>query len=200
MAIPDKETVRRVLAINDRGIACRRAVEQAWATVKASYAEKSWWRRKSTRAALVWEHSVHNAIAALAHDPGVRVVAHHDTNSFIFDDTVLLRFKKADVQLLSGNYPTLLARLFHSHGRDLFGHEGLHRVEIAHVLNRFQTELSWIGVVAREAKRVLWQLEFDSGGGTVVPLPLPDRSGPAADTVLRPVKPEKHEKRDDEIQ
>src|SRR5690348_13986070 len=73
MSIPDKETVRRVLAINNRGAACRRAVEQAWATVKTSYMEKSWWRRKSTRAALIWEHSVNNAIAALAEDRGVRV-------------------------------------------------------------------------------------------------------------------------------
>ena len=40
---------------------------------------------------------------------------------------------------MTRNYPTRLANLFHTHSGDLFGFEGHHRVEIVHVLNRFQT-------------------------------------------------------------
>jgi hypothetical protein len=52
---------------------------------------------------------VDNLIAMLRDDPGVVVHRHCDTVSFIFDDTVLLRIKKADIELMSGNVQTELA-------------------------------------------------------------------------------------------
>ena len=70
---------------------------------------------------------------------------------------MLLRLKKADSQSATRNYPTPLAGLFHRHEKDLFGHEGHQRVELVHVFNPLQTELIWIGVVARDERRnVLW--------------------------------------------
>jgi hypothetical protein len=188
MPTPDEATVRRVIAANDRDIRCRAAIEAAWETCK-QIPDRSWFRRKTTTAALMWEHCVDNAVNELYGDPGVRVIAHQDTTSFIFDDTVLLRFKRAGLSLMSSNYPTVLANLFHNHDRDLFGFEGHHRVEIVHVLNRFQTELDWIGVVGRERKNVLWEFELRRGGAAVIELPLPERPKPAADTVLRPIRP-----------
>lgn len=200
MPIPDEDVVRRVLAINDRDILCRKAVEGAWETVKNSYPERAWWRRKSTSRGLMWEYSVNNAVAALADDPGIRVIRHHDTSSLVLDNLVLVRFKKASIQLHTSNYPTLLARLFHRHESDLFGFNGHHRVEIAHVLNQFETGLIWIGVVARERKNILWRYELRSGGADIqsLPLPLPKHPAPAADRVLRPIKPEGDEARDEE--
>ncbi|PKP77687.1 MAG: hypothetical protein CVT81_08165 [Alphaproteobacteria bacterium HGW-Alphaproteobacteria-3] len=202
MSMPDEETVRRVLSVNDRGTACRRAVEEAWKTVKEGYPEKVSWRRKSTRAALMWEHSVNNVVDALDGDKGVHVVSHHDTISFVFDETVFLRFKKASIDLQTNNYPTLLALFFHQHEEDLFGYEGLHRVEIAHVLNRFETDLDWVGVVARQKRQVLWHFELDSGGAAIerlpLPLPLPMPISPAGERVLRPTKPVVEETREDE--
>ena len=44
-------------------------------------------------------------------------------------DTVLMRMKKADLQLRTKNYPTAQATLFHAHESDLFGYSGLQRVE-----------------------------------------------------------------------
>lgn len=185
MPTPSEEIVRRVLSINGREAACRRAVDDAWATVQQKYPERAWWRRKSTRAHLIWEHSVNNAIDAFDVDSGVHVVQHHDTASFIMDDTVLLRFKKADIQLKTRNYPTLLAKLFHRHENDLFGHEGHHRVEVAHIFNRFETDLDWIGVVARDNKNVLWNFELGAGSAIVERLPLPDTLAPAATRIVR---------------
>ena len=60
--------------------------------------------------------------------------------------------RRSSLQLLSSNYPTKSALLFHS-DKDLFGHEGHHRVEIAHVFDRFEIDLDWVGVVARNG----WQ-------------------------------------------
>jgi hypothetical protein len=191
MSTPVEEVVRHVLAKNGRDTACRRAVDDAWATLKAGYPEKVWWRRRSTRAAVMWEHSVDNVVGALADDKGVRVVRHYDTTSIIFDDTVLLRCKKASIQLYTANFPTPLARAFHRHKADLFGYAGLQRVELAHVFNRFETNLDWIGIVARERRNILWHFELGaSGGAAVVDLPFPKPLAPAGDRVLRLIKPE----------
>ncbi|WP_159729986.1 hypothetical protein [Methylosinus sp. Ce-a6] len=196
MPTPDLELVRTVLTKNDRDIACRDAVESAWSTVK-EHPDLPWWRRKSTRAALMWEHSVDNAISRLGDDPGIQVVRHHDTSSFVVDDKVLLRFKKASIQLYTSNYPTFLATLFHSHDADLFGYEGLHRVEVAHVFNQFETGLDWIGVVAREGRDILWHYEIGRDGAQIERLPIPEPLAPAGDRVLRPHVQGTNEKFDD---
>lgn len=197
MPTPDEATVKRILQTNDRDIHCRDAVERAWDHCQG-LEERAWWRRKSTTAALMWEHSVAHAVEAFDGDGGVRIIAHQDTTSFIFDHTVFLRFKRAGLSLMTSNYPTALANLFHSHKRDLFGFDGHHRVEIVHVFNRFENALDWIGVVARERKQPLWQFELRRGGAAVVELPIPERPTPAADTVLRPAKPAGDEQRDAE--
>ena len=198
MPVPDKDVVRRVLATNDRDIACHNAVKSAWAAVKSKYQEQAWWRRKSTTAAVMWEESVNNAIDVFDRAPGVHIVRHHDTVSFVFQDTVLARFKRASIKLHTANYPTPLAKLFHWNEVDLFGFEGYHRVEIAHVIDRYGTGLDWIGVVAHDRDRVLWSYELPSGGAAIEPFPVPYRPSPAADTVLRPAKPAPREKTGDE--
>lgn len=185
MPTPNEDLVRSVLGKNDRDRLIRRAVSDAWAGFLARYPERAWWRRKSTRAALVWEHSVENAIRALEGDGGFTPVPHDDTVSFVFDQVVLVRFKKADLELRSSNVPTGRASLFHAHDAELPGLEDLQRVEAAYVLNQFQTKIDWIGIVARDRKKSLWHYELESGG-TVERLPLPDRQGTAADQVMRP--------------
>ncbi|HEX8534645.1 MAG TPA: hypothetical protein VF662_10790 [Allosphingosinicella sp.] len=191
MPVPDRETIVALIERGDRDIRCRLAIEEAWATVKSKYDSLAWFRRKSTARALMWEYSVQGVIAALQEDRDIRAVPHHDTVSFIIQDKVLMRLKKADNQLVTKNYPTPLAGLFHRHERDLFGHQGHQRVELVHVFNPLQTNLLWIGLVARDEKRnVLWEHELRSGGATILELPTAPRPAPAADTVLRPTKPE----------
>lgn len=188
MAIPDEEVVRAVLARDDRDVACRQAVEVAWDAVVTEYPNRAWYRRKSTTRALIWEHSIDNAVSAFNGKQGARIIQENDTYSFLFDDSVLLRYKKATIQLISSNYPTISASLFHQHEPDLFGHLGLHRVEVVHVFNRFETAIDWIGVVARQGKEVLWSFELRAGDRVVLPLPKNDALRPAADTVLRQAK------------
>lgn len=198
MTHPDEETVRRVLAKNGRDVRIRDAIEAAWGNVKAKYPDRSLWRRQSTTRHLVWEESVQGVIDVLAADSEVQVVSHYDTVSFIAEDKVLFRLKKAATSLVTANYPTLLAKMFHHHQADLFGHEGHHRVEIVHVFDRFQTALEWIGVVARDKKSVLWKFELPTGGAAVTALPTPLPLEPAAQAVLRPLTAPEQKKNDEE--
>src|SRR5918996_2341048 len=128
MPTPDETLVRATLEKHGRGTRLRAALATAWGTFKSKYPDQAWWRRKSTRAGLMWEHSVANAIASFQDDNDVRPVPHHDTMSFVMDDLVLVRVKKASIELRSSNIQTVLASLFHQHTVDLFGNSGLHRV------------------------------------------------------------------------
>jgi hypothetical protein len=185
MPTPHQPTVRNLLKERGRDVILRNAIEDAWSKVKAM-PDRAWWRRKTTSAELIWEHMVHNAIAGFADDPDVRVVAHHDTISFVIEDMVLLRLKKADLQLRTRNYPTAQASLFHTHEVDLFGHSGLQRVEATYVLNRFATDIDWIGIVAQEQDNVIWQFELGvEEDGDVIAFPAAAPAGPAADRVLK---------------
>jgi len=186
MPAPDEDTVRRVLARNERDIRMRVRIERAWDVLKAKYADRAWWRRKSTTRGIMWENSVQGVLEELGNDEGIRPIPHDDTVSFVADDLVQFRLKKASLSLFTSNFPTPLAGLFHRHDADLFGHTGHHRVEIVHVFNRFQTALDWIGVVAREKTEILWKFELPRGGASVVALPPVVPQKPAADTVLRP--------------
>lgn len=189
MPTPNIEDVKRSLATNDRGALISEALHTAWEEVKARYPDRGWWRRKSTTRALMWEHSVNRVMEIVAEDPTLRAVEHHDTASFIADDLILFRLKKANQNLVTSNYPTMLAGLFHQHGRDLYGHPGFQRVEIVHQLNRLQTQIDWVGVVARENDQIIWSFELGRRGGGVVPLPVPQPdTGPS---IIRPILPGK---------
>ncbi len=201
MPRPDETLVRKVLAKDARDVRIRLCIEKAWDDLKADYVERPKWRRKSTTRAVMWEKSVEAVVNELDGDSQVKPVGHYDTISFVADDVVLFRLKKAATTLFSANYPTPLAGLFHVHRADLFGHDGHHRVEIVHVFDRFQTKLEWIGVVARDKKKVIWQYELPNSGASVTALrPSIPPTGSAADSVLRPAKPDADRKSDEEKQ
>lgn len=175
MPRPLKDSVRRVLSKHDRSTKIRSAIYSAWDTIQATYPQRSWFRRKSTVRGLMWEHAISNVIDVLGNAPGVYVLHHFATVSFIFDDAVLLRVKKADIELKTSNYPTALADLFYEHQKDLFGHVGLQRVEAAYVLNQFETDVDWIGVVAQQEDKQLWNFELEDAPAMarIIPPPPP---------------------------
>ena len=188
--IPNESVVREVLARHAWGMHCRGAVEDAWETVKNEYATTlPSFRRKSTRRALVWEHTIQNAVSRFEENPGVLVRPENDTYSFVFDETVKLRFKKANPKLFSSNYPTQLSLQFHTHDSDLFGHKGLHRAEVLHVFDQTESKLDWVGVVGRNGNTILWSFELPFDSGVVKPFPVAPMLPPAAERVLRVVEP-----------
>lgn len=167
MSKPLKEFVQQVLAEHDRGEYLRQAMVYADGMVQALAVSKIC-RRKGTRRALFWEFAVDKFIELSQGDPGLHVQEHHDTVSFIFDQEILVRFKKADSGLHSSNYPTPTAELFHEHEADLFGFTGLQRVEAVYVPNHFDTGIIWTGVVARDGHRELWHMELTEPATTSV--------------------------------
>lgn len=174
MSNPLKEYVQKVLGEHERGDKIRRALEHANTTVSA-LAMSATFRRKGTRRALFWEFAVDKFIELAQGDPGLHVQEHHDTVSFIFEDAVLVRFKKADMGLHSSNYPTPTAELFHEHHADLFGFTGLQRVEAVYVPNQFDTGIIWTGIVARDGNTELWNLELTAPVSVpVTTLPTPE--------------------------
>jgi hypothetical protein len=177
---PLKEYVQQVLAEHARGEKIRQAFGHANVTVSA-LAKSATWRRKGTRRALFWEIAVDKLIELTIDDPGLHRVEHYDTMSFIFDDAVLVRLKKADMSLHTSNYPTPTAELFHVHQTDLFGFAGLQRVEAVYIPNRFDTDIIWSGIVARENGVDLWHFELvESVAVPTAALPQPVQP-PAAD-------------------
>jgi hypothetical protein len=136
---------------------------------------------------------------------GVEIVRHYDTVSFIFDDAVLVRIKKANVTLRSNNVRTALSELFHEHKADLFGYAGLQRVEACYVLNPFETSIVWAGIVARESDAHLWYFEFESerAEATILPFPKREESSTAGLAKIKKdqtaeTKKDKNEKKDGE--
>jgi hypothetical protein len=154
-----KEYVQQVLGEHSRGEHIRQALEYANATVTVLAASATW-RRKGTRRALFWEFAVDKFIELTQGDPALRIIPHHDTVSFVFEDAVLVRFKKADITLRTSNYPTPTAELFHDHQADLFGFAGLQRVEAVYIPNRFDTGIIWTGIVAHDGNVEIWNFEL----------------------------------------
>lgn len=173
MPKPLKEFVQQVLAEHGRGEKIWLAFDYANERVKV-LAKATPWRRKGTRRAEFWEAAVDKLIELTMDDPGLVVVEHYDTVSFIFDDAVLVRMKKADITMHTSNYPTLLAELFDDHQEDLFGYTGLQRVEAVYIPNQFETEILWTGIVAHDGDVKLWHYELTAPvTATVTPLPKP---------------------------
>jgi hypothetical protein len=180
---PLKEFVQQTLSEHDRGWKILQALRFGSDAVTAD-ADSGWWRRKSTRRHVFWENAVNKLIELTLDDAGCVRISHFDTLSFIFDDEVLVRLKKADMALRSSNYPTEQAQLFHEHEEDLFGFSGHQRVEAVYVPNRFETGIAWAGIVARENNVHLWHFELaEPVSARVVPFPQP--AHPPASSLAR---------------
>lgn len=171
---PNLEFVKSVLTKNNRGIELRDAIQYAWDS-RLDHPRAGRWRRKTTRAHVVWEDTVDKAVETVAIKPGVMAHPHNDTVSFIFDDCVLVRCKKADLMLRSKNVRTGLSDLFDDHSADLFGYTGLQRVEAVYVLDPLETEIIWSGIVARENGEVIWKLAFEDMIEAPVVVPFPQQ-------------------------
>jgi hypothetical protein len=169
VAKPLMEYVQQVLAEHGRNQKIREAFDFAMEQTKALTANMTC-RRKGTMRALFWEFAVDKLIELTTGDPGLHIIEHNDTISFIFDDAVLVRLKKANISLATSNYPTPTAEMFHEHEVDLFGFSGLQRVEAIYIPNRFDTDIIWMGIAAHDADRDLWHFELPAP--MVAPVPM----------------------------
>lgn len=174
-----------------------RVILDAWADWMVS-GKNGRWKRRRSRANYVWEELACGAEAAFTHDPSVRVHPKHQSCWFHIDD-VVFRLKKSDSSGLTSNYPTQAALDYHDQQEDLPGIPRVQRLEVTYVLNKLETAVQDILLVARDQGRVLWcsSLLRNDEGGNVVPIMVPaapQPPAPAPKTIKIPVK-SKHDKK-----
>lgn len=169
-----------------------------------------WWRRtpgrtklfRRTRACLIHNYMTNSAPTAFAPDRGIHVIEGQETLFFLVEDRLLFRFKKGDEQGISANVDTQASLAFNNPQQMLIDLPDVARVDIAYVLNRFETTIDRILVVARDGDRAVWSYAIHPRADeTEFPTPLPVQPATppaAADTVVRlPVgMSRKEEKRD----
>lgn len=156
------------------------------------------WKRKRSRANYIWEEVVRRAEAAFANDTSVRVHPKNQSVLFVVDG-LAFRFKKSNASGLTNNYPTQSALDFHDPQEDLPGIPQVQRLEVTYVLNKLETAVQDMLLVARDQGRVLWcsSLLHSDEGGNVVPITAPAGPKPPASspkTIKIPVK-SKHDKK-----
>jgi hypothetical protein len=124
------------------------------------------------RACLVHDFMVQRAIAAWADDGAVRIVQQDETAKFVVNDRVLLRFKKADDRGLGSKIPTQASLSFVDQEQELPGIPDAHKIEIVYILNRLQTQIDRIVVVARNGDERLWDYAIaPAQTAEIIPLP-----------------------------
>ena len=110
-----------------------------------------------TRACCVQDFMVRRAKEEFSDHPRVRVIVRDETAKFIFDDKVLVRFKKADASGLGSNIQTQAVLQFVEQQQELPGLPDVQKVEVLYHLNGLQTQIDHVMVVARDGDRQIWE-------------------------------------------
>jgi hypothetical protein len=196
MPVPRLDDVRQILEPREEAIGT--IVLNAW---------DRWWNNserlalsfRRTRATLVHQYMMNLAVPAFDGDRGIRPIERHETIFFVADQKLIFRFKKGDDIGLSSNIETQFALAFNDPQQTLPELPDVARVDIAYVLNPFETLINRVLVVARDGDRVVWSYTiFPQPEAFTLPIPLPVRPSPPAppDNVVRlpPVNNKKEEK------
>jgi hypothetical protein len=175
MAIPRLEDVRQIL--EPREMLIGGVVLDAW---------DRWWKNperlmlyRRTRATLI--HNYMMNLGRTGFDKGVRPIEKQETIYFVVDQKLVFRFKKGDEIGLSSNIETQTALAFNDPQQTLPELPDVGRVDIAYVLNPFETLIDRVLVVARDGDRVVWSYPiYPRETETTLPIPLPVRPIPPA--------------------
>jgi hypothetical protein len=175
MPIAKEDDVRRIIG-GDREVKIWRAVHRAWEDVRADIPRYSIWPR--SRANMMFERLAVRFQEEFADEhPRVRFCFKDETVKIVVDEVILARCKKANDRGLGQNIETQTNMMFCEAQDDLFGFEGLQKVEIVYFLNQMATSIQGIVVQARDGDMRLWAYPIDrreaGGAGIVVPTPLP---------------------------
>lgn len=171
MTLADQQAVRAVLANYETHIF--HAVSAGWEDWRALQLGGRLLFVARSRACLVYDFIVQRAEEALADDTAVRVLKRDETAKFVFSDIVALRFKKAADNGLGSNIHTQATLGFVDQQQELPGFPDVHKVEVVYVLNRLQTKVEQVLVVARDGNVRLWSYVLSPGtSAEIIPLPL----------------------------
>lgn len=109
-----------------------------------------------TRANIIWDIATRALEEKLDPMPGINVNRSSNTCLFMIGQQLTFRFKKADENGVSSNYPTSMALAFHDPEQYVLGIPEAVKTEIVYALNKLETEISTIKLVRRNGDTVAW--------------------------------------------
>jgi hypothetical protein len=109
-----------------------------------------------TRANMIWDIATRTLEEKLDPLPSIHVNRSSNTCMFMIGQQLTFRFKKADENGVSSNYPTPMALAFHDPEQYVLGIPEAVKTEIVYVLNKLETEISTIKLVRRNGDTVAW--------------------------------------------
>jgi len=124
-----------------------------------------------TRANIVWEKISTNAINVFSQYENIQVVKIQGSLWYLLNDALMFRFKKGDRGGYTRNYPTQQSLAFHNPQSSLVPE--LERFEIVYVLNKTETDIEDILVVARKNNVIDYMYSILVSTNNVVPLEVP---------------------------
>lgn len=158
-----------------------RIVHAAWD--KWRQAEFGHWRTARSRAGFVWEEMIEHAHREFHGDDRIKVLPRNETFYFVLDGSLVFRFKKGDEGDGASNLPTQSALAFNDPQQALEGIPEARRVDVLYRLNRMETAVIDVRLVARDGERVAWSFSLlEAAEVTVLP------AAPAADPVEAPAR------------
>jgi len=115
-------------------------------------------RYNRTRANIVYDRAVDRGYERFLENTRVDIVEKDHAALFVLDNEIVFKFKKGDDKMLSRNYPTQAAIDFHDHNVPLFLWPDMTfcRVEVIYVLNKIETQIDDLFIVARYKDEIVW--------------------------------------------
>ena len=161
-AVVDEIFVRHIMGKFETRI--REVFERAWQDwmempKRAVFSARS-------RASLVFDLLKNHALAEFDGDPDIHIIVRGQTVMFLFQDCVLVRFKKANSAGLGSNIETQAVIAFVSPQVNIPGLlPDMVKVEVNYHLDKLATRIKSIAVTARDGGRKLWAYEARAGEG-----------------------------------
>lgn len=128
-----------------------------------------------TRANIIFDHIIRHALADFDGDGDETVKALHESQSvkFMFENSVVARFKKGNENGVGSNIETTAFLDFVDPQACFGGLPDIHRVEIVYTLNILGTDYAEVEVVARDKVGRVWAFPLVAKpSAEIVPLPL----------------------------
>ena len=198
MANPTESEVRKIITPQREG-----KVDRAYSRAVADWVESpdrskiSRWPR--TRANVIFEYLANHLTEEFESDQNARFEWGDETFRLIFDEKLLIRFKKATKNGVGSSIPTQAEIDFCNPQLDLPGMPGVQKVEISYKLNATGTAVDRINVAARDQDKPLWAYPLSGSGETgsadVITFSPTQPPVPSIDEMVKPRRAKSDEKR-----
>lgn len=136
-----------------------------------------------SRANVIWDWIAQGALEEFSGVDGISVTETDQTVWFRLSEAVVFRFKKADADGYSRNFPTQSALAFVDPQQDVFGLAQAACVDVVYILDPSETEIQDIRIVLRNNNRMEWQYSILLSEQVTL-MPKPVEAAPEAPRVV----------------